>query len=218
MYTNRNKTTKITGALVKLPYFTAEGLSSLLKNNGAHARTFIYRNRKLGKIKRIKREIYVSTVFWERNRNNIDYIYAISSVINPLSYISCETVLRDYGVMTEAIYNVFCVSLKKTSSVVSDIENYSYKNIKKDLFVGYNLRDFMGIKYGYASLAKALFDYLYLKKIWLSPKDDLAESLRLNLFVLTKDDIKEFIRYVDISGSVKLRKVLSNFKKHVWIK
>ena len=56
--------------------------------------------------------------------------------------------------------------------------------------------------------AKALFDYLYLRKNVLPNKEAVIE-LRLNVENLTRSDIKEIRKYIALEGSKKLKKIFN---------
>ena len=76
-----------------------------------------------------------------------------------------------------------------------------------------------GIKFAEASLAKALFDFLYLRPlsgVIRSAGFDLAEELRLNLDEVAESDRTEFYAYVERSGVRKMERIADNFKRNVW--
>ena len=57
-----------------------------------------------------------------------------------------------------------------------------------------------------ATKAKALFDFLYLRKNLLGSKDEINE-LRLNLEELSLKDRKELRGYIDLEGSKKIKEI-----------
>jgi hypothetical protein len=81
-----------------------------------------------------------------------------------------------------------------------------------------------GIVYARASAAKALFDYLYLRRLLahLSPdRINLAEALRLNLDEFDQAARAAFAAEVaqtnpSVRGSAKMQRVLQNLEGHVW--
>ena len=89
------------------------------------------------------------------------------------------------------------------SPIISEI--FSIK-IKNNLFCGFAVvkrGDFSVLK---ASKAKALFDYVYLRKNGLSDKK-AVEELRLNLDNFKAGDWREFKKYVVLGGSAKIKKI-----------
>jgi hypothetical protein len=81
-----------------------------------------------------------------------------------------------------------------------------------------------GVPYAQASVAKALFDYLYLRPLPanLEPQRyNLVEDLRLNLEEFTREEWEEFAEYVLKSetvrkGGAKMRHVQNNLEVNVW--
>ena len=78
--------------------------------------------------------------------------------------------------------------------------------------------------YAQASVAKALFDYLYLRPLSANLESqhyNLAEDLRLNLEEFTPKEREEFAGHVFKSetirkGGAKMRHVQKNLEVHVW--
>ena len=68
-------------------------------------------------------------------------------------------------------------------------------------------------------MAKALFDYLYLKP-WKGKGQpasyDLAEDLRLNLEDFPEPDRLEFAAFVEVSKSRKMERILKHLEKTTW--
>ena len=70
-----------------------------------------------------------------------------------------------------------------------------------------------------ASVAKALFDYLYLRPLprrLRSPEIDLGEDLRLNLDDFSKESIEEFESYIKLRASEKMNYILDNLRRNAW--
>lgn len=102
--------------------------------------------------------------------------------------------------------------------------SFSYRHIQPDLYWGFQLKQAYGVTYAEASVAKALFDYLYLRPLPadVSPQHyDLAEELRLNLDEFTAAERHTFADIVSKSDSIrkggaKMRRILSNLEAHIW--
>jgi len=77
----------------------------------------------------------------------------------------------------------------------------------------------MGIPIAQATMAKALFDFLYLRP-WKGSRRltgyNLAEDLRLNLEDFSESNQVEFETFVEISNSKKMDQILKNLRKTVW--
>ena len=87
------------------------------------------------------------------------------------------------------------------------------------LYTGFVQQEFYGVLFSQATVAKALFDYVYLRPLPRSlrtHKFALAEDLRLNIDLLSSQDWTEFANYVDLSASPKLSFISENFRRTVW--
>jgi hypothetical protein len=88
-------------------------------------------------------------------------------------------------------------------------------NHSSDLYRGFTISEHCGIRYGEATVAKALLDFLYLRNIPLAFHSwnlSLAEELRLNLEEFSQADRDEFARYVSGSGIYKMLLIYDNLK------
>lgn len=78
-------------------------------------------------------------------------------IVNP-SYISLESALSFYNIITGFPYQVTSVTIKKTKTYLVGQKEYLYTQIKPALFWGYEKKENFLI----ADKEKSLFDYLYL--------------------------------------------------------
>jgi hypothetical protein len=151
----------------------------------------------------------------------------VSAILQPQSYISMEYVLQEHEILTEITYPVTAVTLKNTRTITNRIGTFVYRHIQPALYMGFQGIEIHGIPGAIASPAKALFDYLYFRRLPLFSSGlkitqiDLAEELRLNLEGFTPADRKEFSKYVFASdsankGGIKMRRILSNLENTVW--
>ena len=78
---------------------------------------------------------------------------------------------------------------------------------------------FFGVIFNQASVAKALFDYFYLRPLPRSLRThsmNLAEDLRLNLDELSSEVKDEFASYINLSNSPKMVYILDNLRRTIW--
>ncbi len=222
MYINGNATPESAlRELSTLPYFTAQTLAKITGANSNTNNKLLSRWTKNGKVMRIKRGMYVAEDFYNFHNNDFGFIQAISTIINRLSYTSLEFVLQKYNILTEVTYTVSAVTTKKSSRVANKLGNFYYKSIDPKLFGGYITKDYFGIIINEATLEKALFDYLYFRPIYgllRSFKLNLAEELRLNIDLLTPEQISKFGDWCIKSEKTKMKMVLKNFMEYVWKK
>lgn len=105
--------------------------------------------------KKIIKKLIKGKYYFIFNRAN-DYLIA-NFLFNP-SYISLESALSFYGIMTFFSYEITSITSKKTRKISVDNKVYSYSKIKKELYWGFEKRDNFLI----AEPEKAILDYLYL--------------------------------------------------------
>jgi len=107
-----------------------------------------------GGLLQLRRGLYAK----DKNYNK----YELATKIYTPSYISLETVLKDSGMIFQNYTSIFVVSYK-TKGLIIDNQNYSFKQIKKEI-----LTNPAGIKeennYHIASVERAFLDILYLNK------------------------------------------------------
>jgi predicted transcriptional regulator of viral defense system len=217
----------ILSAFERLPYFTIEGFRQIAGNDAvdnAHARTALYRWVKAGHLIALKKGVYMHRRFYELHRQDAAFAPAVSTILLPQSYLSLEYVLQQHGVLTEITYPVTAITIKNTRTIVNSLGTFVYRHIQPDLYFGFQIMEVYGVPYAQASVAKALFDYLYLRPLPanLEPQRyNLAEDLRLNLEELTREEREEFAGYVLKSetirkGGAKMRHIQNNLEVHVW--
>ena len=157
--------------------------------------------------------------FFEQHRADADFAPMVSAILISQSYLSLEYILQRSAILTEMTYPVTAVTLKQTRVFENKLGTFTYRNIKADLYQGFIFSEYMGIPIAQATVAKALFDFLYLHP-WKSSRQlasyDLAEDLRLNLEDFSENDQVEFITFVEISKSKKMNRILKSLRKTVW--
>ncbi len=110
-------------------------------------------------------------------------IYQIAQILVPQSYISLETALNYYGILSQFPQTITSVTPAKSRQFDREV-TYSFSHIKPELYHGYQLVD----KCLMATPEKALIDYLYLASKGLrNPNID-----ELDLSSINK---KELIKY-----------------------
>lgn len=197
----------------KLPYFSKETLKMVypLNDNALNAR--IKRAIKKGVISVLKRGLYVTEKYYLSEPNKTTYAEFISSVLRSPSYLSLEYVLAKYNMLAEAIYQVTCVTTKSNRYYRDFLGGYYYLSIKPEYFFGFQKISYNTNIYYEASLAKALFDFFYFKKNLADFEYEINEGLRLNWDNFGKDDLKELTNIIELSGSIKMKKILKIIKK-----
>lgn len=194
----------------KLPYFSFDDLSSV-ETDKTYLKILFSRYEKSGKTIRLKKGLYVAKEYIEelnKRGGSSSYAEFIANILCQPSYLSLDYVLYQHNILTEIPVNFTSVSKNKTISFSNKLGNFFYHKVKDNLFCGFNIietGDFSILK---ATKAKALFDFLYLRKNVLPSKGAVRE-LRLNLEHLSRADINELKKYVALEGSKKMKELLN---------
>jgi len=182
-----------------LPYFSKNVVYQLGGQLGlaeTTADTYISRFLKHKEILQLKRGLYVSADFFNKNKNDISYSFYLANIIRTPSYISSWAALQYYGLVTEAIHSITSVTLKVTRDYKIKAGNFIYQSIRKDFFIGFGLKrekfDFF-----IASPAKALFDLLYfrtsqLRGFNLEKIETMIKGLRIDIGEMDKEEQAKF--------------------------
>jgi hypothetical protein len=214
--------TTILSLLEKMPYFSLEAVQQLVEGETlapGSTQTLLYRWIKNGLVYPLRKGLYTSRRFVELHRADPDFTPAISAVLIPQSYVSLEFVLQRSGILTEVTYPITAVTLKHTRVIENKLGTFSYRSLRADLYLGYDLHQYAGIPFAMATPAKALFDTLYYRPLpagFSATSSNLAEELRLNLEDLSPAEVDEFAGYVRLSKSKKMLTLLKNLKETVW--
>ena len=194
--------------LKKFPYYTKQNLSLVLEKDNFSLDYWIKKLIRQDILIPVKKGVYVSFYYLDKIKEegflNL-YLQQMANFLRQPSYISLETALSSYGLIPEESFNITSITLKSTRVYKNKLAIFFYRNIKKELFLGFNKENF-SLPIQRATKAKALFDYLYLKKFNNVKEIEyfLKETGRINWFVFNKDDKKEFDQYVKISQSKKM--------------
>ena len=208
--------------LERLPYFTFEGFKQVIgadETETQRARELVSRWSKRGHLIRLKKGIYMTRRFYDLHRNEASFASAVSAILLPQSYVSLEYVLQRAGVLTEVTYPVTAITLKNTRQIENPVGTFVYRHMRLSLYTGFVQQEFYGVLFSQATVAKALFDYVYLRPLSRSLRTKnffLAEDLRLNIDLLSSQDWNEFADFVELSASPKMSFIGKNFRRTVW--
>lgn len=133
------------------PYFTIADFEKILNQKRESLYVTLNRLVKIGLLKRMGRGVYELTFSEER----------IEEVANQLyfpSYISFESALSRYGIMSQIPYTLTFATPKKSKKIILAQREIEYRQVKKELFFGYKSQNKVLI----AEPEKALLDQIYL--------------------------------------------------------
>lgn len=194
-----------------MPCFTLNDLAGL-ETDKTYLKILLGRYAKAGKIIRLKKGLYVVKDYidnLEKKGYFSHYLNFLSGVLCEPSYLSLEYVLYRHNLLTDVPFSFTAVTKNKTAVFSNKFGKFFYYKIKDSLFCGFELVKEGEFSFLKATKAKALFDFLYLRKNILPVKEAVKE-LRLNVENLNRADIKELKKYVAMEGSKKMAEIISN--------
>lgn len=199
--------------LENLPYFSKGNLKLFQDNSDFSFDKNIQSWYKKKLIKKLKNGLYVTDRYISKQPELTMYKELIANTLVYPSYLSCEYVLQKHNLLTEATYTTTSITIKSTRVIENFLGTFHYGNLKKELFIGFQEIKYQKSTISIATKAKALFDFLYLKKQHFKNFSiQEINDLRLNLDELKKTDIMELKKYIQISGNTKLAKFYQNLK------
>jgi len=189
--------------LITLPHFSKRSVYQLGLQLGLKAstvNTYISRFLKSKDILQLKKGLYVSADFFEKNKNDISYSFYLANILRTPSYISSWAALQYYNLATEVIHSITSVTIKVTRDYQTKVGNFSYQSINSDYFSNFILAKGK-FNFYIASPAKALFDLLYFRTnqfrgISLEEVNILVEDLRIDIDEMDESERIEFYSMV----------------------
>lgn len=205
---------KILKQFEKSLYFTKANLRLFQDNSDFSFNKNIQNWLKKSLIKKLKNGLYVTEKYIFKEKDLTLYQEFIANKLVYPSYLSGEYVLQKYNILTEAIYSLTSVTTKTTRGFENFLSVFRYYNIKKELFLGFKEINFETFQILIASKAKALFDFVYLKKdIFQEFSLKEIEEMRLNLDEISKKDLQELEKYINLSKNKKMFNFYKNLEK-----
>lgn len=194
-------------------YSTRQNLKLLL---GSNRRTLDYRISSLvkkGIFLRLKKGFYLNSNYLNKSQFKKQLLEYVGQMMVYPSYLSGEYVLAEKGFLAESVYGLTYVTTKKTRRIITDQATFIYRNIKSDLFFGFEEKKVDEYSYNVATFPKALFDMIYftLRKANKERKEYLMDS-RFNWESLGKKERVEFKQIIFQSKIEKMQEVYQFLK------
>jgi predicted transcriptional regulator of viral defense system len=187
-----------------LPHFNKADIYQVSMQYGlksATVDTYISRSMIRRDIIQLKKGMYVTADFYEKNKGDISYIFYLANVARTPSYVSSWTALQYYDLTTEATHAITSVTPRVTREYLTKAGDFDYHSIKKELFSGFSL---VKGKFNFfiASPSKALFDLLYFRTSQFRSVHEeeipgIAEDLRIDLDELEKKERDAFYTLIN---------------------
>ncbi len=185
--------------LVLMPHFNKSDVFHLGTQMGlkkSTINTYVSRFLKSREIFQLKRSVYVSSNFFNKNKDDISYLFYLANISRTPSYVTSWSALQYYNLATESIRSIISVTPNITRSYKTKAGSFLYHSIKKNLFTDFSLveRKFC---FFIASPAKALFDLLYFKTNQFRNIDykmiyNLIKELRIDIDEMSREDREKF--------------------------
>lgn len=197
----------------KIPCFTKQNLRIFWKGSEFALNERIKRALKSGRLLKLKKGLYTTNIYCLKEPEKSKFKEFIALKLRFPSYLSTEYVLAKYELLTEITFPLTSVTTKTGRTYQNFLGTYRYSNLKKELYFGFEESSFYQNKYFIATKAKAMFDFLYLKKNIGDLKKEILEGLRINWDNFTKNDFLLFQEYVSKSRSKKMEKISKILEK-----
>lgn len=203
-----SRTGRIFAAAGELPYFDLSDLAGV-ETDRIYLKILLSRYHKSGKVIRLKKGVYVTKDYIDtvRGKGRLSvYLEFLANILYRPSYLSLEYILYQHNLLTEIPVNFTLITKNKPVGFRNRFGGFFYRKVKQELFCGFDIirdGDFSIMR---ATKAKALFDYLYLRKNSVAIPASIT-GLRLNLSQLNRPEKAELGKYVAIEGSKKMRAI-----------
>lgn len=117
--------------------------------------------------------------------NTPNFPLLVANYIYMPSYVSLQYALAYYGLIPEAVFDITCVTSRKTNSFTNRFGRFTYRQMHQAYMFGYVLKQIETVgSFMLATPEKALIDLLYLFPFYDSPAE--MEELRLDIDFLTE--------------------------------
>ena len=201
MFTNSEMNiNKILPLLKESPYLTKQNLAVVLGISNDALDYWIKKLINERYLIPLKKGFYITSYYLDLvgQTDKEGYFEYLANLLRAPSYVSLEYVLSKANIIPEGVYTITSITTKSSRTYTSSAATFTFKNIKEELFFGFEIRSFRGKQVKIATPPKALFDFLYLK-----PRSSSKNS-RINWDALEKRQKTEFKEIVKRSKSKKM--------------
>lgn len=135
-----------------------------------------------------------------------DIQYLIANKIYKPSYVSLHSALSFYGLIPEMVVQTTSITTLKTARFSNDFGEFSYKNVKEELFFGYEPKSLKNNQsFLFATPEKALLDLLYLYPFYNTIEE--IENIRLDDSYMREEiNVERFNSYLALFENKALEK------------
>lgn len=159
-------------------------------------------------IVRLKRDFYIHRDRFRKDKSDISYVFYIANHLRTPSYISLESAMQFYGLMTDTIaHTVTSLTCKVTRSYSTKMGRFIYRSIRDDLFDYYETYTKGSYQFFIAANFKCIFDYLYFFTDMFRNKidDTIFDMLRIDIQELSAKDRGRFNKLLGKYTNLEMR-------------
>lgn len=156
-----------------LRIFTSREFGQLFRLSKTQAKYYLETYTMVGLFLRLKRGLYCL----KDNKPNEE---EIANALYKPSYVSFEYALAYHNIMPEMVYSVTSATTKPTRLFVVEGKSFSYRTIKRKVFVGYTPLKHNEHTVLIAEPEKALVDYLYFAILDKKDINDRLATKKIN--------------------------------------
>ncbi len=162
-------------------------------------------------IKKIRKWLYI---FSDKEINYVK-LFSIANNINFPSYVWLYSALSYYSIIPEWVFTITSISTKRINPQNTEIWNFTYRTIKKELFWWYIVKNIWWVNFYLSDLEKTLLDFLYF---YPKIKDfDDFEWMRFNIDELKeKLDLHKAETYLKFFNNKKMSERFYNLKNYIY--
>jgi hypothetical protein len=150
------------------PVLTKQNLFLLLNKKKDAADYWMKKLVKSGVLIKLKSGVYAPRYYVDLVSQNPNdktmYLEYLANVLRSPSYISLEYVLSKKNIMAESVFKITSVTTKSTRAYETELGTFLYRQIKPDLFTGYQNIIWRDKQIREATPEKAMADLRYLNK------------------------------------------------------
>lgn len=179
---------------LKKDYFTIDDLAKVFDMKRQSLQVALTRLEKRGAIIRLTKGVY-------QLPDIVANIPAIANQLYPESYISFETALAQYGILSQVPYTITFATIKRPTKVIIGEVQCEFRRLKPELFFGFSLAD--GVYF--AEPEKALLDQLYM----VSKGKGVLDTAALDLKAIKKSTLRRYMQQYPKATRQLARKTLA---------
>lgn len=191
-----------------LPCFDLATLVQLTGERRESIVTQMHRLARSGRVVPLRRGLYTLAEPYRRARVGPA---ALANVIYRPSYLSCEWALSFHGLIPEATVVLTSVTTRVPRRFHNPYGDFQYRNVKEELFCGYQALTLVGERVLVATAEKALLDFFHLSRgEWTEAR---LSEMRFAPASATGLDLHELDALAQRLGSPRVRRTLSRLAK-----